>query len=217
MNWLRKTLIVSALVATSSRTAHADPLNPLAFPSLGTQTIAAGSYTIDTGATPPTFGGFSGTVSELGVAVFRFDSLTVNAGAVITVTGGYGKRPVAILSSGNLTFAGSINANGNIGSNANGNNGGVGGPGGAGSGGNGGVGAAGVTGQPADICTVYCHLDPSDPFFQYSCSQCTPCANVSGLGGLGGGLGGGSFGLIGGAPGGSFGGLGGGSTVGVNG
>lgn len=145
MNWFSRSLVVSSLVLLLSQTVHADPLNPLDFASLGTQTIAAGSYTIDSGATPPTFGGFNGTVSESGVAVFRFDNLTVNSGATITVTGGPGKRPVALLAGSNLTFAGSVIARGSPGVNASGG-GAIGGAPGAGSGGYGGVG--GASGSP---------------------------------------------------------------------
>jgi hypothetical protein len=133
-------LIPCALLSAAA-SVRADPLNPLDFPSLGTQTIAAGSYNIDTGATPPTFGAFVGTVSPSGVAVFRFDDLTVNSGASITVIGGLVKRPIALLASGNLTYGGSILARGTTASNGS-SGGAIGGPPGAGSGGMGGAGGA---------------------------------------------------------------------------
>ena len=54
----RRALTLSLLlgaIATHVDTALADPLNPLDFPSLGTQTIAAGTYTLNTDTL--TFGG----------------------------------------------------------------------------------------------------------------------------------------------------------------
>jgi hypothetical protein len=127
--------------AARSGMALAEPLNPLDFPTLGSVTLTSGAYTIDTGATPPTLIGpvtLSGTVSGSGVAVFRFDDLNVNPGAIITVTGGTGTRPVALLASGSLTLAGAINTNGDPSS-----GGTFGGVGGAGSGGVGGPGGSG--------------------------------------------------------------------------
>ena len=98
-------------IATQVGTALADPLNPLDFPSLGTQTIAAGTYTLNTDTL--TFGPFAGMLSSagggLGIAVFNFDLLTVDAGAVINVVG---SRPLALLAMDTLSFAGTINANG---------------------------------------------------------------------------------------------------------
>lgn len=134
---------LSVWLVVVSVVASAEPLNPLDFPTLGSVTFAAGAYTINSGTSPPTLSGpleLVGTVSPSGVAVFRFDDLIVNAGAVITITGGAGTRPIALLAGGNLLFSGTINANGDRGLCC---GGGFGGAGGAGSGGVGGGGGRG--------------------------------------------------------------------------
>ena len=116
--------------------ALADTLNPLDFPSLGKVTLASGAYSIDTTGTAPKLVGpgtnLSGMVSASGVAVFRFDDLTVDTGAVLTAAegaGGEATRPVALLASGNLTFAGTLNASGASGGKGTRSTGGVGGEG----------------------------------------------------------------------------------------
>jgi hypothetical protein len=127
-------LAVAAFAGPASP-ALADPLNPLDFPSLGNVTLASGTYTIDTTGKVPKLTGpgtnLSGVVSTTGVAVFRFDDLTVTAAAVLTAAGDPGQagRPVALLTSGNLTFAGKFNANGANGGDGARSTGGVGGAG----------------------------------------------------------------------------------------
>ena len=98
--------------------ASADPLNPLDFPFVasGVQTLGAGAYTLDTGSDTPFLIGpvfLAGEVTlqgdEPGIAVFSFESLNIAAGATINVIG---LRPLALLARDNLTFAGTINADG---------------------------------------------------------------------------------------------------------
>ena len=104
----RRALTLSLLlgaIATPVGTALADALNPLDFPSLGTQTIAVGDYTLNTDTL--TFGSFTGTISGGGIAVFNFDALSVDTDARIFVTG---SRPLALLAVGALSFAGTIYA-----------------------------------------------------------------------------------------------------------
>ncbi len=144
-NSQRLSALLLATVASCAihSSTNADPLWPLGFPSLGTSTLPAGTYAIDTSATPPTFTGqgtnLAGSVSASGVAVFRFDDLTVKSAAVINAFGG---RPVALLASGNLVFSGTLNANGGSPANVV-SPGGVGGPGGF----SGGVGPRGPGGN----------------------------------------------------------------------
>ena len=136
-----------ALVGLCAGLAGADPLNPLDFTLAGPQTLGAGAYTLDTGDTPSLTGpvNLTGQVTlqggGLGIAVFSFESLNIEAGAVINVTG---PRPVALLARDSLTFAGTINANGGAGGEGAGGTGARGGLGGAGvgGGGNGGMGGA---------------------------------------------------------------------------
>ncbi len=98
----------------------ADPLNPLDFPSLGTVSLPANvtPYILNTTTLQLTGpGGFStlaGSVSSEGIAVFSFDVLTIPSGASLKVQG---SRPAALLASGTITIAGTINANGGDGSN----------------------------------------------------------------------------------------------------
>jgi hypothetical protein len=96
--------------------APAEPLDPLAFPSLGSLILPAGNYTLDTGVsiidTPTLSVGattYHGTVANQStsfnpqVAVFDFDQLTFGPGANVRVTG---NRPLALLSRGNLSIEG---------------------------------------------------------------------------------------------------------------
>ncbi len=115
---LRRALLLVAVVSVALSMAavgRADPLNPLDFPSLGVVTLPAGSYTIDTGATPPTISGPVNLVGtsygsgSSGIAVFSFDELTIPAGLTITVTG---SRMLAILSAGDLNVASPISVDG---------------------------------------------------------------------------------------------------------
>ncbi len=142
-------LAAAACCAIFSTLADADPLNPLDFPSLGTLTLPAGTYTLNTAGTPTLIGpgtNIVGAVSPTDIAVFAFDSLTVPSGVTITVSGGTGSRPVALLTRGNLVFEGSLFANGAQGGAAGLYNGigGIGGPGGSIGGGGGSPGDSGT-------------------------------------------------------------------------
>jgi len=97
--------------------AWAVPLNPLDFTLINpgtTTTLDAGTWTVDAGAAIPTLskGGttYNGEVTlqggNRGIAVFSFDSLTVDTGATIL----WVNRPVALLSASDLVFAGTIRA-----------------------------------------------------------------------------------------------------------
>ena len=134
---LLSNLVVLSLLAvyeSIAAPARAEPLNPLDFPSLGNVTLSRGTFVIDTVSKTPNLMGpdinLSGTVSASGVAVFRFDDLTVSPCATITsakLTGA--TRPVALLASGNLTFAGKFDAKGANGTTGSQALGGVGGEG----------------------------------------------------------------------------------------
>lgn len=132
--------------------------------SLGTLTISSGTLAINTGSNPPTMtdGGpinFAGEVEAgdgSGVAVFRFDSVSVTGSTIVTVVG---TRPLAIVASGDVewTAAGTIDisdgkagggAGGGLG--AGGSGGGQGGAGGS-TGGTGGAAASGGTGGTAGV------------------------------------------------------------------
>lgn len=92
-------------------------LNPADFSSLGTLTVAAGSTAvIDTDTLTLTINGtdeFTG-VLDSGIAVFTFDAITIDAGAMLTATG---SNPLALLSQSTIDVAGTIDvsANGSIG------------------------------------------------------------------------------------------------------
>ena len=87
--------------------AGATPLNPLAYPSLGSLNLGAGSYTLNTSGPLPQLLGPGATLLYTGVlqaqadsfnpfiAVFDFNSIAVAAGATITASG---SNPVALLS-----------------------------------------------------------------------------------------------------------------------
>src|SRR6185295_5016986 len=98
--------------------ASADPLNPLDYPSLGTVTLTAGSYTINSTTTPPAITGpmnFTGSIVGFGpgsIAVFSFDQLTIPIGVTFTVTG---NRMLAFLSAGDMSIASAISVNGGAG------------------------------------------------------------------------------------------------------
>lgn len=97
-----------------------------------------GTYTLNSGANPPTLSGpgiaspIKGAVAG-GIAVFTFNSLSVGTGVTVN---GTGSLPIALLSQSSATIGGTINANG---SRAFGGSSGAGGSGGA-SGGAGGTG-----------------------------------------------------------------------------
>ena len=143
-----------AMVCLCAGHAGADPLNPLdfAFVAPGPQTLGPGAYTLNTGGTPSLTGpvNLTGEVTLQGgghgIAVFSFESLTIDPNAVIDVQG---PRPVALLARDSLTFAGTINANGGNGGDGGSSSGGAGGVGraGGGNGGTGGLAAAGGDGH----------------------------------------------------------------------
>src|SRR5262249_35298035 len=130
--------LFGCLTLTHAAPVLGAPLNPLTFPSLGAVVLEKGEYSIDSAAAVPKILGpdvqLQGTVSSSGVAVFRFESLTVRSGAVFRTSGGIGARPIAFLSSGDLSFAGALRANGSDGTDAGIEASGKGGEGGAGSG-----------------------------------------------------------------------------------
>src|SRR4051812_41538528 len=94
--------------------APADPLNPLAFPSLGALNRPAAFYFINTGVsiidTPTLSDGvvtYHGTVTAQPttfnpqVAVFDFDQITIAADAILVVTG---NRPLSLLSRSDIVM-----------------------------------------------------------------------------------------------------------------
>jgi hypothetical protein len=147
------TLAALALSATALP-AGALPLDPSAFASLGTLNLGAGQYTLSTDGALPTLLDGGANLLATGwyqaqadafnpkVAVFSFDAIQVAAGATITASGA---NPLALLSRGDITFAGTLDAAGRTGGPQGAGVGGRGGPG-AGRGGNGG-GGEGEPGQ----------------------------------------------------------------------
>ena len=121
------------LVDTLERRVLLSALNPSSYTSLGDLNPAPGTYTIDTTAGTLTGPGtsFSGVLSS-GVEVFDFSFVEIGSGVVINATG---DNPLAILSQGKMTIAGSINGNGRSAAIASDGPGEPGGPGG-GAGGN---------------------------------------------------------------------------------
>jgi hypothetical protein len=154
-----------ALCGWLAAPAHAVPLSPLAFPSLGTLNLAAGSYRIDTDGLAPRLFGAGNNLLYTGwfqpqadtwnpkVAVFAFDSVSIAAGATVRAAGG---APLALLSRSGLSFAGVLDAAGRQGGpqgngfsgepGAGGGRGGAGGPGNGESGAGPGGGAGGFSG-----------------------------------------------------------------------
>jgi hypothetical protein len=132
--------------------AGADPLDPLAFGSLGALAVGPGAYTVFTDGAAPTLVDSSLQVLATGwyvaqsdafnpqVAVFSFDSIVVSTGAAITAVG---NNPLALLSRGDISFAGQLDAAGRAGGPQGAGLGGRAGPGG----GAGGSGGSGI-GQP---------------------------------------------------------------------
>jgi hypothetical protein len=168
--------------------AAADPLNPLDFPSLGSPTLPDGFYIIDTDAVqitgPNGFVTLPGTLAGNSRAVFAFASFRAGPGVSLFV---HGRRPVALLSAGDLIISGGVGAGGASG--ASGGNSTVANPG---RGGNGGAGSAdgndGAVGGSGAVTS-------GNPGFRGA--------------GVGGGLGGNSYGF--GTNGGGLGGGGGGN------
>lgn len=134
----RAALLVLGLSALLGNLASAQPLDPLAFASLGTLNLPAGDYTIDTdtlmiydNAAPgvplftgvaddqnsqaDTFGGVwdpVGNPGQLGIpeiAVFTFDGIDLQPSANITITG---TRAIALLSRGDATIGTPLSVDG---------------------------------------------------------------------------------------------------------
>lgn len=151
-----KTSLTALLLAgaTLAAPALAVPLNPLAYASLGTLNLGTGQYTLLTDGAAPTLVDGSNQLLATGwyvaqadafnplVAVFSFDSIQVSLGATITAVGA---NPLALLSRGDITIAGDLDAAGRKGGQQGNGFGGRGGPGGgAGGAGGGSVAEAGV-------------------------------------------------------------------------
>src|SRR5262245_63158505 len=128
--------------------AKAGQLDPSDFASLGPIPFtAAGTYTINSAATPPVLtkpdaSTSQGVVSN-GIAVFTFNSVSIGAGVTLNGLRNAGSRPVALLSRSGFTNAGTIDVSGGAGETGIGGtqyqgvNGGNAGPGGGGGGGGG--------------------------------------------------------------------------------
>lgn len=149
-----RTLPLGVLALTSALLglpAQAAPLNPLTFDSMGALSLGAGQYTLLTDGAAPSLRDGSQQLLATGiyaaqadafnpwVAVFSFDSIQVALGATITASGA---NPLALLSRGDITFAGSLDAAGRPGGPQGAGLGGRGGPGGW-AGGSGGPGTGG--------------------------------------------------------------------------
>lgn len=140
-------LALSLLLAAAPRTAGAAPLDPLAYAPLGALNLAAGNYTLDTSGPAPTLRDGASNLLFTGVlqaqasgfnaqiAVFSFSSVQVAAGATISATG---DKPLAWLSQGSISFAGTLDASGKQGGPQGAGLGGAGGPGGGAGGAGGG-------------------------------------------------------------------------------
>ena len=147
--------MLAALLLTAGLGANALPLDPLTQPSLGALNLAAGSYTLLTDGTAPMLLGPGNALLATGwyvaqadsvnpqVAVFGFDSIGWALGATVTAVG---SNPLALLSRGDITIAGTLDAAGRPGGPQNAGLGGRGGPGG-GAGGIGGHAGTGGIGQ----------------------------------------------------------------------
>ncbi len=126
--------LLSLGLGVAAASAHADPLDPTAFPSLGPNPFTtAGTYTIDAsfdnpapvlyaGATPLVTGVFyDPTPADLAnrdeIAVFTFDDLTIPADVTVLGAQNANSRPVALLSHGTLTLDGTLNVSGANGAN----------------------------------------------------------------------------------------------------
>ena len=106
-------VLALGLLATGPSIARAEPLDPQAFSSLGTLVVPlGGTLSIDTDALTLSAGGmtYTGVVkaqqSGPEIAVFTFDSVTLNSLAAPTLKG---VRALAILSRTDMTTGGSIN------------------------------------------------------------------------------------------------------------
>ncbi len=144
----RLTALMALAITGLPGAGHADPLDPLGFASLGTLSLGAGSYFINTSGVAPTLLGAGnavlytgvlfdqGTAFDRRVAVFDFQAITVAADATLTATG---DKPLALLSKTSFLFAGTFDAAGRRGGDQGAGVAGVGGPGA----GAGGMGSAG--------------------------------------------------------------------------
>jgi MYXO-CTERM domain-containing protein len=109
---------VLALVAGGApRRAHATPLDPTAYPSLGALAVTSGTLTFDVDAATVS-GAFSGTgklvtTGGLPLTVFDFDTVNIGAGVTVVVTGSV--HGLVILSRGDATIAGTIRVDGGTG------------------------------------------------------------------------------------------------------
>jgi hypothetical protein len=122
------------------------PLDPNGFSSLGSNPFTnSGTYLIDTRATSPTLYDpntnalATGTIFN-GVAVFTFDSILIGTNTIVEGMQNTNSHPYALLSHGDLTIDGIVDASGAAGGapgGSTGGNGGAAGPGGGGGGGGG--------------------------------------------------------------------------------
>jgi len=152
-----KLFVAVALMFRVGDYAKAGPLNPSDFASLGPNPFtASGTVNINTASTPPVLTNANSTtingVVSNGIAVFTFDQITIGAGVTVNGVRNAGSRPLALLSHGGITNAGTINLSGGAGETGIGDTqyqgvkGGNAGPGGGGGGGGGSLGAAGAGG-----------------------------------------------------------------------
>ena len=132
-------LLTGLALSLCAPSIGATPLDASSFISLGAFPSLAGTYSIDTSTlsfSGP--GGYSATgVDYGGIAVFAFDG---GAASSITIDA-TGSRALALLFQGDVSYTGTLNANGAAGTSS----GGAGGPG-AGAGGGGGVNGGGPGG-----------------------------------------------------------------------
>ena len=146
------------------------PLNPNSFGSLGPNPFTtSGTYTIDTSGTTPILFAPDNSAIATGtvfnsIAVFTFDTVVIGSNTTVQGLRNTGSHPYALLSHGDLTIEGTVDASGAAGGppGSNGGNGGAAGPGGGGGGGGGadspsdnpGLGGIGAfSGSPGDTVT----------------------------------------------------------------
>src|SRR6516165_10037150 len=108
---MAEVMVLGLAVAVGAPTARGGPLDPGAFPSLGTLNITSGSYTFNTTTDQLLDSSnnvlFTG-VTFNGIAVFDFSQIAIGGG---TFTG-TGSQPLALLSQGNVTINGTIDVSG---------------------------------------------------------------------------------------------------------
>ena len=119
----RLAAMLSALLGSIAGSAFGEPIDPNKFASLGTLSGAAGAYTLNTGdgTSTPTLIEPGGTTldgvifsqpSGGNVAVFDFNSLTINPDMAFTITGSI---PLVLLSRGDATIDSGLNVSGGAG------------------------------------------------------------------------------------------------------